>query len=72
MLLALHTAHTQGKEYSCFTLADKGRVVTHADTAAELSNLNYQYVAHPGIRQWVEQFVTRSGVSGQVRRTPTC
>ena len=56
----------QGKEYSCYTLADQGRVVAHADTAAELSNLNYKYEAHPGIRQWVEQFVTRSGVSGQV------
>lgn len=47
-------------------MAHEGRVVAHADTAAELSNLNYQYEAHPGIRQWVEQFVKASGVTGQV------
>lgn len=40
--------------------------MAHADTAAELSNLNYKYEGHPGIRQWVEDFVTRSGLSGQV------
>lgn len=56
----------QGKEYSCYSLAHEGRVVAHADTAAELSNLNYMHCAHPGIRRWVEQFVKSSGVSGQV------
>lgn len=64
-------AFVQGKEYSCYTLADQGRVIAHADTAAELSNLNYQYEGHPVIRQWVQQFVTRSGVSGQVRHHQT-
>ena len=59
----------QGKEYSCYSLAHEGRVVAHADTAAELSNLNYQHCAHPGIKQWVEKFVQASGVSGQVRCT---
>lgn len=57
----------QGQEFSCYTLAHKGRVVAHADTPASLSNLNYGYTAHPGIRAWVQQFVSRSGVSGQVR-----
>jgi hypothetical protein len=60
-------ARTQGREYSCYTLAHEGRVVAHADTAAALSNLNYAYAAHPGVRQWVDAFVTRSGVSGQAR-----
>jgi hypothetical protein len=56
----------QGKEYSCYTLVHEGRVVAHADTAAQLSNLNYSYEAHPGIQQWVEQFAARSRVTGQV------
>lgn len=59
----------QGKEYSCYSLAHEGRVVAHADTAAELSNLNYQHCAHPGIKHWVEKFVQGSGVSGQVSCT---
>jgi hypothetical protein len=59
----------QGKEYSCYSLAHEGRVVAHADTAAELSNLNYQHCTHPRIKQWVEKFVQASGVSGQVRCT---
>lgn len=56
----------QGREYSCYSLAHEGRLVAHADTAAELSNLNYSYEAHAGIRQWVEAFVKKSGASGQV------
>jgi hypothetical protein len=59
-------ADTQGKEYSCYTLAHEGRIVAHADTAASLSNLNYASQDHLGIWDWVHTFVTRSGVSGQV------
>jgi len=64
--MTLHSL-AQGKEFSCYTLSYQGRVVAHADTAAELSNLNYKYEAHPGIRQWVQQFAAGSGASGQVR-----
>lgn len=56
----------QGKEYSCYSLAHEGRLVAHADTAAALSNLNYKYEGHPGIRQWVGTFVDKSKSSGQV------
>lgn len=57
----------QGKEYSCYSLASNGQLVAHADTLAGLSNLNYSHQGHPGIQQWVTEFVTRSNASGQVR-----
>eukprot|EP00775_Hariotina_reticulata_P007119 gene7120-7333_t len=44
----------------------QGRVLAHSDTAAELSNLNYKYEAMPDILYWVDQFVSRAGLTGQL------
>ena len=41
----------QGPEYSCFTLAYKGKVVAHVDNEAELSCLNYEHVGIPQVWQ---------------------
>eukprot|EP00878_Enallax_costatus_P031410 GHUV01034351.1.p1 GENE.GHUV01034351.1~~GHUV01034351.1.p1 ORF type:complete len:435 (+),score=89.55 GHUV01034351.1:118-1305(+) len=56
----------RGKEYSCYSLAANGRLVAHSDTLAELSNLNFAHQGHPGIQQWVTDFITRSNASGQL------
>ena len=42
--------------------------MAHADTPAALSNLNYVNSNHTGILEWVNTFVNKTGVSGQVRR----
>lgn len=39
----------QGPEYSCYTLAYKGRPVAHVDNQAELSCLNYAHVGIPQV-----------------------
>jgi hypothetical protein len=64
---ALFLHPNQGPEFSCYTLAHEGVVVAHADTPAALSNLNYANSNHPGIWEWVNTFVKKTGVSGQVR-----
>jgi len=69
-----------GREFSCYTVAHRGRVVAHADTEARLSNLYYRHIGVPQVRpaaavrsQSLEAllFELCSGVSGcRGRRTP--
>jgi hypothetical protein len=39
-----------GREFSCYTVAHRGRVVAHADTEARLSNLSYRHIGVPQAR----------------------
>lgn len=56
----------EGPEFSCYTLAYRGKVVAHVDNVAELSCLRYNHVGISEIKAWVEQFCESTGASGQL------
>ncbi|KAK9862330.1 hypothetical protein WJX84_000106 [Apatococcus fuscideae] len=56
----------KGPEFSCYALADKGRLVAHADTCAQLSNLNFKHVGRPEIEKFTARICSALKLDGQV------
>ena len=55
-----------GPEYSCYALADRGRLVAHADTSAQLSNLNFKHLGRPEIQDFTARLCSALKLDGQV------
>ena len=55
-----------GREYSCYTVADEGRIVAHSDNIASLSCLNFGHVDSREIAEWMETFCSKLKLTGQV------
>ena len=63
----------EGPEFSCYALADKGRLVAHADTCAQLSNLNFKNMGRPEIQNFTARICAASSSMdrcGPVRNYP--
>lgn len=56
-----------GPEFSCYALADKGRLVAHADTSAQLSNLNFKHLGRPEIQDFTARICSALKLDGQVQ-----
>jgi predicted ATP-grasp superfamily ATP-dependent carboligase len=54
-----------GREYCTHGTAIDGRLQVHVCCESSASQLNYTMVDKPEIREWVEQFVSGLGVTGQ-------
>ena len=54
-----------GREYCTHGTAIEGRLQVHVCCESSASQLNYEMVDKPEIRDWVEQFVGGLGVTGQ-------
>lgn len=57
----------KGPEFSCYALADHGRLVAHADTKAQLSNLNFKHMGRPEIQKFTARICSALKLDGQVR-----
>ncbi len=55
-----------GPEFSCYALADKGRLVAHADTSAKLSNLNFKHLGRSEIQDFTARLCSALKLDGQV------
>ena len=58
--------YLNGREYSCYTVADEGRIVAHSDNIASLSCLNFGHVDSREIAEWMETFCSKLKLTGQV------
>ena len=55
-----------GREYCTHGTAINGRLQVHVCCESSAAQLNYAMVDKPAIRDWVEQFVSALGVTGQL------
>ncbi|CAL5223879.1 g6471 [Coccomyxa viridis] len=56
----------QGTEFSSYSVAHEGHLILHCDTVACASNLRYVDVGDRQILDWVKEFCTKTGASGQL------
>lgn len=61
----------EGKEYCTYAWADEGKLVAvstyhHEFRAGQGAGICFEPILHPGIEAWVEKFVSKTKLSGQV------
>merc|ERR1719506_1768622 len=55
-----------GQEYAAFAVLRDGKIRAFTMCKSSASQLNYEHFEHPKIREWVQDFATKSGLTGQL------
>lgn len=56
----------EGQEFCTHSTVRDGRLTVYCCCESSAFQVNYAHVEHPGIRRWVDTFVSEAGLTGQV------